>query len=92
MESGNYVVPTLLGENYYNKPPMFNWVLAGLMQITGSVSEWVVRLPGVLSLILISLLLYFITARFADKETGLLSALFFYYFSRYFLFRRYLFR
>lgn len=77
MESGNYIVPTLLGETYYNKPPMFNWVVAGLMQITGSVSEWVVRLPGVLSLILISLLLYYIIARFAGKETGLLSALFF---------------
>ena len=26
-QSGNYFQPTILGENYYNKPPLFNWLI-----------------------------------------------------------------
>ena len=26
--SGNYSVPTIGGEYYYNKPPFYNWILA----------------------------------------------------------------
>jgi len=75
-ESGNYIVPQLLGETYYNKPPMFNWVLAGFIFATGSFSEWVIRLPGVLALVVISLVLYGIVSRYLGKETGILSSLF----------------
>jgi 4-amino-4-deoxy-L-arabinose transferase-like glycosyltransferase len=32
--TGEYVVPKINGWNYYNKPPLFNWVLAGLFQIS----------------------------------------------------------
>lgn len=27
--SGNYVTPTINGDYYYNKPPLYNWILAG---------------------------------------------------------------
>ena len=48
--SGNYWVPTINGEFYYNKPPLFNWLIAGLFNIFGF-SEWVERFPTFLSII-----------------------------------------
>ena len=64
--SGEYVVPHINGVEYYNKPPVFNWVMATCFKLFGSYSEWVVRLPGLLSLILLAFLSY----RFAIPELG----------------------
>ena len=47
-ESGNYIKATQMGEEYINKPVLFNWILCGMMWITGSSSEWVLRLPSLI--------------------------------------------
>ena len=75
--SGNYISPTINGVFYYNKPPVYNWLLILFYKITGSYNEWVVRLPGVISLLLIGLLHFFISRKHIDEQTALLSALFF---------------
>lgn len=49
--SGNWDSPTLNGWTYLNKPPLFNWIMALFMWISGSFSEVVVRLPSLLSFI-----------------------------------------
>lgn len=49
--SGNWLIPTLNGWPYYNKPPLFNWLMAFFMWITGSFSEAVVRLPSLVAFI-----------------------------------------
>lgn len=49
--SGNYIVPTLNGEWYYNKPPLFNWLLIGYFRLFGVWEEWVPRLATVVSLL-----------------------------------------
>ena len=45
--SGNYITPTLHGEYYYNKPPLFNWILIVFFKLFGSIDEFVARLPTV---------------------------------------------
>lgn len=50
--SGNYIVPTLFGEYYYNKPPLYNWLLAAFFQLTGDQSEFTARLTTVIALLL----------------------------------------
>ncbi len=57
--SGNYVVPTLQGEYYYIKPPIFNWMIAATAAITGSFSNFAIRFPVTLCLLLFSLTIYF---------------------------------
>lgn len=57
-ENGNYIVPRQLGEFYYKKPPVFNWLIMASAQGFGSYSRWALRLPTVLSLIATLLLLY----------------------------------
>ena len=74
--SGNYIVPTLNGESYYIKPPLYNWVLAALFKLTSSHAEWVVRLPSILSLLLVAALQYWLVARHINPRVALLSSLF----------------
>ena len=47
----DYVVPHLNSYNYYNKPPLFSWVLTFFFSLFGSFDEWVVRLPSLLSFV-----------------------------------------
>ncbi|MCC5930394.1 MAG: glycosyltransferase family 39 protein [Cyclobacteriaceae bacterium] len=90
MHSGNFVVPTLNETLYFNKPPLYNWLLTGLFYLTGSTAEWVVRLPTVLSLLLIAGILFLYCRKYCGWEVAALasamwlsSADIYYYFSLY---------
>ncbi|MGF1639250.1 MAG: ArnT family glycosyltransferase [Cyclobacteriaceae bacterium] len=90
MSSGNYIVPTLNETLYFNKPPLYNWLLVGLFHVTGSQSEWVVRLPTVLSLLLLACLHFVFIRKLVNPTVALLSAIMllttadiYYYFSLY---------
>ena len=49
--SGNYITPTLHGEFYYNKPPLFNWILLGYFKLLGQINEFNTRIPTLVSLL-----------------------------------------
>ncbi len=46
----DYLVPTLFGELYFKKPPLYNWLLVPFLRIFGTHEFWV-RLPSVLALV-----------------------------------------
>ncbi len=73
-DSGNYFVSTLQGVFYYNKPPLYNWLLLGLFNITGSQSELVVRLPTVLSLLGYAATLFVVVRRYLGPRLGFVAA------------------
>ncbi|MGI4734279.1 MAG: ArnT family glycosyltransferase [Janthinobacterium lividum] len=50
--SGHFFQPTLQGLPYYNKPPLFNWLLIVLFRLTGRQDEFILRLPTVAALLL----------------------------------------
>lgn len=76
--SGNYSVPTIAGEYYYNKPPLYNWILAALYLFTGNYSEFITRLPAAVPMFLYALTIYWAVRYFiADKRVALMSAFFF---------------
>ena len=50
--SGQFFAPTLQGFPYYNKPPLFNWLLVALFRLTGRQDELVLRLPTIAALLL----------------------------------------
>ncbi|MCG8331320.1 MAG: glycosyltransferase family 39 protein [Chitinophagales bacterium] len=88
VENDNYIVPTQMGEYYYKKPPVFNWLLILSSKIFGGFSPWALRLPTVLSVLFAGLLLFGIGRRYVDKIFGWQLALLFstggavyYYFS-----------
>ena len=73
--SGNYIVPTINGEVYLNKPPFFNWILIVFTKITGSYHEFTFRLPVVLSLLLFAFTVYYTLRKDIGKEAAFLTAL-----------------
>ncbi len=50
--SGQFFAPTLQGFPYYNKPPLFNWLLVALFRLTGRQDELILRLPTIAALLL----------------------------------------
>ncbi|HEX8376744.1 MAG TPA: hypothetical protein VF602_02925 [Pedobacter sp.] len=74
--SGNYSVPTIGADYYYNKPPVYNWLLVFVYRLTGNFSELVTRLPAIVPLFLFAITIYFTVVYFLkDKRIALLSAM-----------------
>ncbi|MEM9681573.1 MAG: glycosyltransferase family 39 protein, partial [Bacteroidota bacterium] len=48
--SSNFITPTLHGDFYYKKPPLFNWILWVFFKGFGTYNETVARIPTVLAL------------------------------------------
>ncbi len=74
--SGNYIVPQINGWAYYNKPPVFNWLMAAFFWLFGSFGEWVVRMPSLVSFVLLGWINYKIVKPRLGREIALLSSLF----------------
>jgi 4-amino-4-deoxy-L-arabinose transferase-like glycosyltransferase len=77
LERNNWWLPTELGDYYYNKPPLFNWVIMGFSYLTGGVTEWSLRLPTVSSVWLTMWLIYQMGKRYMGLNQARISALFF---------------
>src|SRR3954462_13625080 len=63
LETGNYLVPYVGGEPYLRKPPLVNWVIAGMFKLTGVRSEWTARLPSVLCVLALAMTLVAVAGR-----------------------------
>ncbi len=75
MLSGNYIVPSINGEFYYNKPPLFNWILILFFNLTGSHTEIITRIPVVLSLIGFACTIYYTLKKEIGEKAAFLTAL-----------------
>ncbi len=76
--SQNFSVPTIGGEFYYNKPPMYNWLLALVYTLTGSFSEFATRLPAIVPMFLFTISIFFSVRYFLkDQKVAALSGLLF---------------
>ncbi len=49
-ESGDFIVPTLNGEAYYNKPPLYNWCILLVSAVFGHFGEWPSRITTLIFL------------------------------------------
>ncbi|MEL7221604.1 MAG: hypothetical protein AAGJ93_09815 [Bacteroidota bacterium] len=73
----SFVTPTLHGDYYYNKPPLWNWLIALSFSLWGSASEWSARFPAVLSLLGFGYTIYYFVQKEWGRVKGVLVALFF---------------
>lgn len=71
--SGEWIHTTIHGAPYYNKPPLFNWVLAGGYSLFG-IQEWVSRAVTVCSHLLIALQLFVLTRKHVHERAALIAA------------------
>lgn len=75
--SGNYITPTLHGEYYYNKPPLWNWILLLCFELAGTASEFTARLPTVLCLLGYGATIYYFFQKHYSRKVAFLNAFFF---------------
>ena len=73
--SGNWITPTLHGEYYYKKPPLFNWILLGWFYLTGKVSEFTARIPTVVALLGYCGTIYYFLRKHTNSANAFLHAL-----------------
>ncbi len=73
--SGNYILPTINGEFYYNKPPLFNWIQLLFVNASGSMDELIFRLPVIMSLVGFGLTVFLTLKKELGYRTALLASL-----------------
>jgi 4-amino-4-deoxy-L-arabinose transferase-like glycosyltransferase len=71
---GEWIVPTVNGAIYTDKPMLFFWLALIASKIAGSASEWTVRLPAALGGIGFILSTYFFGRDFFSPRIGLIAA------------------
>ena len=71
----NYVAPTLNGEPYFKKPPLWNWILLTSFHLFGYPSEFAARFPAVLCLFGFCLSIFFWVRQHRPESEAVLAAL-----------------
>ena len=70
---GEWVVPTVNGDLYTDKPILYFWLALIASKIAGGVNEWTVRLPSALAGIGFVLATYFTGRDFFSPKVGLIA-------------------
>lgn len=73
--SGNFVAPTMHGDAYLNKPPLWNWILAGSFYLHGGAGEWAARLPTVIAVLGFGATTFFFSSKHFPRYYALIHAL-----------------
>lgn len=77
LKTGNWVLPYVGGEPYFNKPPFINWLVAGSFKILGVQSEFAARLPSAIFVLAFVMLLIWMPGRWMTQEVRTISAILF---------------
>lgn len=64
LRSGDFVVPRQQGELHLSRPPLQNWMFAGLASVRGRMDAFAIRLPSALAILATVFLLYLYARRF----------------------------
>jgi 4-amino-4-deoxy-L-arabinose transferase-like glycosyltransferase len=75
--TGNWLVPRVGEVPYLRKPPLLNWLIAGMFKLTGGRSEWAVRFPSVLATLALALGVVIFGQRWLGHLGGLIASIFF---------------
>ena len=73
-ESGDYLVPKLLGKPYYDKPPVMHAAAAVLTRMIGEPSMTIARMPAAVAGVLGVLATYGVGLLLLDRKTALIGA------------------
>jgi 4-amino-4-deoxy-L-arabinose transferase-like glycosyltransferase len=68
LQTGNYIVPEVGGNPYFQKPPLVNWLVAASFRIFGVRNEWTARLPS--AVMVLAVAVAFVTVARASLGPG----------------------
>lgn len=74
MLSGDYITPTINGEIYLNKPPLYNWIVAGWFHLFDDYSMFAFRLPVILAIALTGLAVFLFTKKYTNTPVAFFTA------------------
>src|SRR5262245_5296512 len=74
--SGDFIRPTLYGQTYLSKPPLYYWMVAAVGAILDEVTPLAVRIPSVLAALGCALVAYRFAPQTLDRRTRALASLF----------------
>jgi len=74
LAAGDLVSPRIYGDYWYDKPPMYYWLVAGSFSVFG-VNEFAARFPSAVAALLCVAVVYHYGSRMFNGRVGLLSAL-----------------
>jgi 4-amino-4-deoxy-L-arabinose transferase-like glycosyltransferase len=74
LESGDWIVPRTQGVVRLSRPPFQNWLIAGTAMVTGGMSTWAVRLPGLAATLVTVTILYWYASRRLSPTGAFLTA------------------
>ncbi|HBC87865.1 MAG TPA: hypothetical protein DCZ94_12995 [Lentisphaeria bacterium] len=77
LDTGNWRVPSLAGEEYFKKPPMINWLIAGSFIVFGEMSDFAARFPSAVAVLAFVTLLVLMPSGFMDIRTRFAAAIIF---------------
>jgi len=74
-QKGEWIVPTVNGDLYTDKPILFFWLVLIFSHVAGAVNEWTVRLPAALGALGTVLTTYKLGKDFFGPKIGFMAAL-----------------
>ncbi len=74
MIADDYITPTLNGERYLNKPPLYSWIIAGSYSLFGNYSSFALRFPMAVSLLLFGLTVFGFVRRYTSRSIAIAAA------------------
>jgi 4-amino-4-deoxy-L-arabinose transferase-like glycosyltransferase len=75
VRTGDWILPPVNGDYIPFKPPLFHWIGALVVKITGQLDEFTVRFPSALLATLGVLLTYIAGTRFWNGKAGIVAAI-----------------
>lgn len=70
----DYLSPRIYGDYWYDKPPLYYWLVAGAFRVFG-VSEFAARLPATVSALLCVILVAYYASKKINPRVGIFSGL-----------------
>ena len=72
---GHWIYPTINGQPYNIKPPLFNWLGSSIAKLNGNVTEFTSRLPSAVAASAGLVVIYLLGRNLFGRRAGFLSAL-----------------
>ena len=75
LDRGEYLIPRIGGQPYFQKPPLINWLVAGSFMLFGTRIEWTARLPSALFILVVAVVLVTSTRSMLGAKGSMIASL-----------------
>ncbi len=75
LKTGDYVVPQVGSNPYFQKPPLVNWLVAASFKFFGARNEWTARLPSALAVLAVAIAFVTVARASLGPKGSMIAAL-----------------